>query len=225
MSDTDFLARWARIAGLPAGAHWTKDNLAGFFQVFRPSGAGLTEAFEGVKRAEEILPRLLDVYRATESGWEPTDVYFRVRKPQGLQRDRARELVGTHLSQMVAIGRQVNNGDLLRLLEPLPRIEIVQGDTLPLPDCAEPEILIHEVRTDFMASLVPVSSPALLLDEALYHLANDCFLRDHILWPLYRHSTTIVEPFAEYFELWKHGSGIRIQGGGVARVFVPVLVE
>jgi hypothetical protein len=68
-----------------------------------------------------------------------------------------------------------------------------------------------------------VQSHASLMDEALYTIACDYNLAYHILWPLYRHLSDIDEPFAEYFELWKHGAGYRIEGDRV-RVYVPNLL-
>ena len=69
-SDEAMLGRWKAIAGDTSPGTWTEDDLAGFFQRFRPDGAGVSEAFEGVEGADEILPRLLEVYEATADGWQ-----------------------------------------------------------------------------------------------------------------------------------------------------------
>ena len=83
-SDEAMLGRWKAIAGDKSPGTWTEDDLAGFFQRFRPDGHGMSEAFEGVEGADEIVPRLLDVYEATADGWqreETHDGYFVVRNP------------------------------------------------------------------------------------------------------------------------------------------------
>jgi len=49
--------------------------MAGFFQCFRPDGEGLAEAFEGVEGADEILPRLLEVYEVTADDWQRDGTY------------------------------------------------------------------------------------------------------------------------------------------------------
>jgi hypothetical protein len=167
----------------------------------------------------------LEVYQATAWGWDQEDAYFVVKKPQPLSRERAAHLVTRHLQQFADIARETGNGQLLRLLEPLPRVEVVPGKTPWPPGQDDPEVLIYEARTDFMTSLSPLSSYALLLDEALYHLACDYFLRDYILWPLYRQASTLVEPFGSYFELWKHGAGMRFVTDKLVKVFVPALVD
>jgi len=63
------LERWKALAGDTSPGPWTPDPMAGFFQHFRPDGRGLPQVFEGAVGGDEILPRLLEVYRATARGW------------------------------------------------------------------------------------------------------------------------------------------------------------
>ena len=181
----------------------------------------MSKALEGVEGAAEILPRLLAIYRVTASGWDEGDAYFLVKNPMPLAREKGERLASTHLRKFVAIAKEVAATDLLRLLEPLPSIEVVEGQTPWPPSQDDPETLFYEARADFMASLTPLPSDALLLDGAIYYLACDYFLRDHVLWPLYRQSAAVAEPFESYFELWTFGAGMRFVNDRLVKVFVP----
>ena len=44
------------------------------------------------------------------------------------------------------------------------------------------------------------------MEEAFYSMACDYYLAHYLMWPLYRGSTAIEEPYAPYFELWRHGA-------------------
>lgn len=84
--------------------------------------------------------------------------------------------------------------------------------------------MIYEVTSEFMASLrAQVNSPAHLMREAFYTLACDYNLEYHLLWPVYRRCSNLVEPFAAYFDLWKHGAGCRFGPDGGVKVYVPNL--
>lgn len=219
MTEAQALARWRKFVD----ASSQEDSLVGFFQKFRPHGKGLAEALEGVVGADEILPRLLEIYQATAEGCQEGDAYFVVRKPKPLSKEQARQMANSHLQKMEKVAKEVGNSELVQLLEPPPRIEVVSGKTPWPPGQDDPETLIYEARTDFTLSLTPLESHILLLDDAIYNIACDCFLRDYVLWPLYSRSTVIADPFEPYFKLWKHGAGIRFQGDDLVKAYVPVL--
>jgi len=220
MTEAQVLTRWGKIVGAASQEH----NLAGFFQKFRPHGDGLTEALKGVAGADEILPRLLDVYEATAEGWEEGDAYFVVRSPKTLAKEQAKQFAASYLHKMEEVARAVGNSELIRILQGRHRIEVVSGKTPWPPGQGDPETLLYEARADFMLSLAPMESHMLLLDDALYHIACDYFLRDYILWPLYSRTTAITDPFEPYFRMWQHGAGIRFQGDDLIKAFVPVSI-
>lgn len=215
--------RWKRIAKDTLPRPWTQENLAGFFQLFRPDGEGLDAVFKDVVGAGEILPRLLEVYRATAEGWDQDgeDAYFIVRHPEPISTAQASMLARSHLDQLAAIAQEMNDVEAVELLLRPLSLVVVEGETPWPPDDDDPETLIYEMRGDFMASLEPLESHALLMKEGLYYIACDYRLQHHILWPLYRHATSIKEPFEPYFRLWKHGIGLRF-AGEVVNVYVPV---
>ncbi|MGV3724317.1 MAG: hypothetical protein ACO1SX_25765 [Actinomycetota bacterium] len=234
----EMLAYWQRLAGEDPARPWAEENLGMFFQTFRPDGQGVDAAFQGVAGAEEILPRLRRVYSATAEGWENEDgqdFYFMVRRPPPLSRARAAELAAAHLRKVAAMAAELHaaEGDdtameLVQLLTPLPEVEVFSGATPWPPDDDDPETLVYEVTTDYMRYLKwvlsPVASHAHLLKEAFYTIACDAGVAYHLQWPLYRHLTPISEPFAEYFELWKHGAGYRFESETQIRVYVPNLL-
>jgi hypothetical protein len=216
----EVLRRWKALAGDTSARPWEPEDTAGFFQLFRPSGDGLEAAFEGIEAADEILPRLLEVYEATAEGWDE-DPYFIVSKPRPIPASRAKDLLGSHLERVAAMARAVGDDELMRLLARPLRLEVGWGETPWPPGDDDPETTIYEATGDFMRSLTPRESHALLMEEGLYTLACDYNLRHHILWPLYRHASGIDEPFGPYFELWKHGAGYRFTGEREVTVFVP----
>lgn len=219
MTKEQILARWKEMTDITS-----QENLVGFFQKFRPHGNGLAAALEGVVGANEILPRLLELYEVTADGWQREDAYFVVKNPKPCSKEQARQLTNLHLQKMREVAREIGNRDLRHLLEHPPQIEVICGKVPWPPGQNDLESLIYEVRTDFILSLTPLNSHILLLNDAFYHIACDYFLRDYILWPLYRHSTTVVEPFKPYFELWKYGAGFRFPIDDTVKVYVPSLI-
>ncbi|WP_206108231.1 hypothetical protein [Paludisphaera soli] len=225
MNDHDaLLARWKALTGDDSPNPWTFDHLAGFFQNFRPLGAGLAHAFEGVAGADEILPRLLEVFRATAEGWSGVDgtydAYFLVRRPPPLAPPHAIELLRRHLENVKAMAVALGRHDLTAILDPAPPVTVAAGEP-PRPPGHDAETMIYEVVGDYMGSLSPRESPMLRMGEAFWTIACDPNLGYHILWPLYRDSGSIEEPFAPYFELWKHGAAYRFTDDGDVRLHTP----
>lgn len=235
----EMLSYWQRLSGDESSRPWTEDHLGMYFQGFRPHGQGVEAALEGVVGAEEIAPRLLSVYAATAEGWEEEaseDFYFIVRRPPPLSRARAADLavgclrkVAAMAAELRAAGGDDSAAELVELLDPLPQVEVASGVTPWPPDDDDPETLVYEVTADYMRYLKwvlkPVASHAHLMREAFYTIACDYGLAAYLQWPLYHHLTRIEEPFAEHFELWRHGAGYRFDGEHQIRVYVPNLVE
>lgn len=215
----EMLNRWKTMAGDSSPKPWDEDSTYAFFQIFRPHGEGVQAAFEDVVGGDEILRRLLDVYRATAS--TPGDWYFVVRDPPPITRSRVLELLGLHLAKFAQMAAAIGDDDAARLLKTPFRLEAVEGQTPWPPTTDDPEACVYDMRCDFMQSLEPQESHALLMEEAFYSIACDYYLSAHLLWPLYRHSTDIEEPFLPHFELWRHGVGYRFVGKDVVRAYVP----
>ncbi len=223
-SDEAMLGRWKAIAGDTSPGKWTEDDLAGFFQRFRPDGAGVSEAFEGVKGADEILPRLMEVYEATADGWqrgETYDGYFIVRNAGPLTAARATDLLRLHLERLAVMAEAVGCDRLTTLLRAPLQIEAVEGEAPWPPGDDDPEPPPYDVTDEFMESLTPRESAAHLMSEGLYTIACNHNLQRYILWPLYKDATPIEEPFRPYFDPWRHGAGLRFTDEQTVRVYVP----
>ena len=184
-----------------------EDDLFAFFDCFRPDGAGVERVFAGVVGGEEIVARLLKVYQCTKESFNAWG-YFIVRHPARASRDRLIDWTRQHLDKVRQIARSFGSDELVSLLEIPPEIEILQ-EAAPVrlqPDYDAPEALIYDVVGDWFQALRPVESDALLMEEAFYSIACDYYLAHYLMWPLYKDSTAIAEPYAPYFELWRHGA-------------------
>jgi hypothetical protein len=233
----EMLAYWKGLAGDDSPYPWESANTGMFFQIFRPHGLGVEAAFEGVVLAEEILPRLMEVYEATADGWQRDgahDAYFVVRNPKPLTAGRAEALCREYLAKVgeIADRFEVPEGDnpvnyVKALVHPSALLKVVQGERPWPPHRDSPEGVVYQVVGEFMShlqwDLAPVESHAYLMEEGFYTLACDYNLAYHLLWPTYRDLADITEPFAAYFELWKHGAGCRFEDDGGVTLYVPNL--
>jgi hypothetical protein len=200
----------------------TEDDLFAFFDCFRPNGKDLEKVFAEVVGGDEILQRLLKVYglKDTSSPWG----YFIVRQPSSATPERLVDLTTQHLEKVRQIAHsylsesdqkkkiderdKATAAELIGLLEGDLQIK-VKRQPRPVrlqPDYDAPETIIYDMLSDWFNDLVPTESDALLMDEAFYSIACDYKIADYLMWPLYRDSTNIEEPFAPYFELWTHGA-------------------
>jgi hypothetical protein len=232
MDNAERLASWknlaveaCRAAGregveeLEAAVWKSEDDLLAFFDCFRPTGAGLEKVFAGVTGGDEILKRLRRVYALTDttSRWG----YFLVRRPIGATPERLVNLTRQHLEKVRQIAHSVGDGDLASMLAMLPEIEIKReaASAQTLSDFNAPEALAYDAVSDWFIGLEPVQSDALLMGEAFYSIACDYNIARYLMWPLYRHSTDIEEPFAPYFELWTHGARPFFGKAGLVTVY------
>jgi hypothetical protein len=203
-SHAEALARWQLLRQEGSNAPEAEAELYGFFQSFRPDGRGLAGAFERVAGGDELLQRLLDVYRVTAPGWEPSDAYFLVKAPQPLTDAALSEYARRHRDSMAQIASYVGEDELGSFLKEAGElVTVAPSDSTPASEGAN--LRIYEAAVDFMTGLDPEESEALLLGEAYYGIACDYFLKYHLLWPLYRRSSPLDEPFEAYSQLWKHG--------------------
>jgi len=215
-------------ADLIASYAWKDEyDMHNYFACFPPDGAGLERVFAGIVGGEEIRLRLLRVFDAANSrvnGWG----YFVVSQPLPATEDRLIELAKQHLIKMHQIAvsyceGEFDEGDeLVGLLGSMPRIEIKrepkpQRD--PMVYC--PESNIYGTSGDWFIALTPLQSDALMLHEALYMMTCRYDIAQYVLWPLYRNSTPLEDPFLPCFELWRHGADAYFGEPGLVTVYVP----
>jgi hypothetical protein len=182
-----------------------EDDLFGFFDWFRPDGAGLEKVFVNLVGGDEILQRTRTIYELNGTSTESGD--FVVHRPRPATLEKLLDLTTQHLEKMRQIARSLGEG-IVTELEVRPEIEIKREAIAPRTQSNHytPEADIYDVTGGWFGDLRPLQSEALLLGEAFFSIASDYRIAHHLLWPLYRHSTQIDEPFAPYFELWTHGA-------------------
>ncbi|MCG8649898.1 MAG: apolipoprotein acyltransferase, partial [Pirellulales bacterium] len=73
-------------------------------------------------------------------------------------------------------------------------------------------VLVERIDTDPVAAM---------LRPAFYFTACDAMLRDYLMWPLYVAATGLDDPFASYFQLWRHGVKYRIFGETQIDFYLP----
>jgi hypothetical protein len=229
MNKLERLAYWKDVAGDTSPVPWVnqEDDLYGFFQRFRPDGRGVARVFQGVKMGDAVLARLLPFSQHTKEGAE-RDAYFVVRKPQVTNRQELLELMTQYLEKVrqMAVAADVRGlRELVTLLGSI-QIEIKQGEAPPHPVSPEPSFaLIYDTLIDWFGSLEPVPSDVLLLEEAFYSMACEYPLAWYIMWPLYRESTAIQDPFAPYFQLWIRRAEFRFTNRELLTVYSPSLAD
>lgn len=248
MDQLTLLGRCQRLAGKSGGPAWTADDAIGFFQSLRlpgkgptgkgrggkgrggqePSAAGLDELFEGVPHGGELLARLQRVFSASGSGTRPDgmrDAYFVVRQPASMPPDAVEQAGREWLANLAGLDERIGSGGLRELLEPQPRIRVLVGKAPKHPrDTAERArlmIAISEFSERFIAPLQPAEDAALGLRKAYYYIACDAYLRDYLLWPLYRQIVGIADPLEPYFRLWEHGIKFRIFNDQEIDFYIP----
>jgi hypothetical protein len=212
MDKLERLAYWRSLAvdagADPGSAPWTDEyRLFGYFDCFRPDGQGAERVFADVVCGDEILDRLRQVYACTKESFQ-TYMYFIVTRPAPATSEKLIELTTRHLENLRQIAQGFDKPELVELLEPVPQI-VLTHEPEPdrrLPDFSSPGTHAYEVVGDWFRSLEPCPSDAQLLHEAFYSIACDYNIAQYLLWPLYRQSTEIVDPFAPYFDLWTHGA-------------------
>lgn len=197
-----------------------EDELYGYFECFRPDGKGVENVFAGIVGGDEIVARLKRVYECTN---DRIEAYFIVRRPKPATKERILLLTTQHLEKVrqIAIDFGVLGARLAKRLEVLPEISI-NYTAIPeqIRNSDAPETSIYDITGDWFIDLKPIESDALLLEEAFYSIACDYKIAHYLMWPLYKESTTITDPFAPYFELWTHGALPFFEKPGLVNVYV-----
>jgi hypothetical protein len=207
-------------AALEARTWKDEYELFGFFDCFRPDGAGAERVFAGVVGGDAILERLLRIFAATKDGPQRF-MYFIVQEPRPATPEELVELTRQHLYKVAQIADDAGDEELFGLLCSRPQIEIKRqpAPVRTQPDLEAPETHIYGICGDWFSELVPTPSDALLLHEAFYSMACFYDLARYLLWPLYVGSTKIVEPFEPYFELWLRGARPIFERPGMVNVY------
>jgi hypothetical protein len=221
---TDLLQHWKALAGDESPSPWEPHNAFGFFQVFRPTGAGVAAAFDGVPLGEEVASRLLDIYRATASVGqraEGIDAYFIVRQPLPATPDELHHIATSHLASLRSIAQAAVCEELVSVLTAPLHIHVAAAHNSANDTSSDLGSMVYDTVGDWFDSLVPSDDRVRSMREAFYSIACDYALARYLMWPWYRHATSVNEPFTAYYELWRRGGEIIFRDSGDVTLVVP----
>lgn len=202
---TTLITRWGELVGI-AGASDPSD-LVGLFQYFRPDGTGVEAIFEGLSFGEEVLDHVRRCYQCTAIGFDGRRPYFIPTPKVECADSIAKQLLDSHFSEMAQLARQQQNTELVALLSNIQLRRVGSAAeliSLPVNDDS-PDGWIYDLIEDYIGSFPRPESQILLLEGAIYSMANDIFLRNYIMWPLYADAAKRPDPFQPYFDLWSKG--------------------
>lgn len=220
--------RLRELLRLPDDQPLEADALIGLLQRFRPDGLGLADLFAGLPQGAELNRRLAALYqvagdsRRLEGGH---DAYFIVRNPSPLEPDRAAAWAEQWLRSLSDLAKAVGVADDVPHLQTLPQVRVLEGlAPKQLKSDLEAVPLYRTLKQDgatWAAQLPGESGVVELLGPAFYYAACDWALRDHLLWPLYAEGSELEDPFAPYFNLWRHGAKLRAFSDDRVDVYLP----
>ncbi|MHC1684303.1 MAG: hypothetical protein AB6733_15310 [Clostridiaceae bacterium] len=198
-----------------------------FFSIFRPSGNNLDKVFKPIKEGKEIQERILEIYNATSKGYHISDYYFEVRKPKITSINEIHDITEKYIKNVIRISEKIDKGHFDRFIKSPPRIEIVQGlYTDKNSDGLDFGIVVYDLMQEFVNSLKPIDSHALLLKKPLYHMACNYDIVHYVLWPIYKNGSFLEDPFKPFVELWKLGAILRFDiDNNILKIFVNDLKE
>lgn len=226
MDELAFLQRCKALAGDASDGPWTVDNMAGFFQTFRPDGHVLEHLFAELPAGLDVFSRLRRVYAATAAPpIDPTrfDLYFIVRKPTPTSDAYLLRHAAELLTNWRMIAAEFGAQELVELLTPIPKVRLSK-EPPPRVDPADHDsldVFIYDIQCDWHGRLTPLCPHANWMREGFYFISCDYYLAHYITWPWYMKSSTIKEPLGSYFELWFHGAELRCQSPDNITLFVP----
>jgi hypothetical protein len=223
-----FFAQCHRASGGAGASPSEPDDLIGLFQTFRPDGAGADGVFLGLPQGECLHERLIPVFNAAGDPRRPTggmDAYFIVRQPPPISGERVEALAADWLERLAAALSDVGESRLRDLLRAGLQVRVLEGKPPKHPRQVDQKCgLLRElerVGLEFTAALSPTCEVSSMLRQAYYFIACDPFLRDYLVWPIYQQGVTRDEPFAPYFELWRHGIKYRAFNDEVIDFYIP----
>ena len=204
------------------------ESLIGFFQSFRPKGEGLDGAFDEISSGRQLIDRLKLLYDAAGDDRRPQggrDAYFVVRNANPITPDRAESAMNQWLTRIGELALSLGDISTVEALQRGPSIRVLEGIPPKHPKRKEEKSELLKTFESEVATLtarIDTADPhAKVLRKAYYFIACDAMLRDFLMWPLYADASSVDEPFAPYFELWRHGVKYRIFGDSQIDLYLP----
>ncbi len=235
MQLTQWTDQLRSLAGHPANGDSGPESLIGIFQQFRPDGTGLPEWFQQIPDGDQVAERFAMVYQASGYGTRPAggrDAYFIPRAAPALSVQQAESAAVQFFVALGKVAAAIQWTPLADLLDPLPGIRVLEGKPPKHPKAVSERaglLLAIEELIDQTTRRWAAHHPAVhLLQPAVYFMACDPFLRDYLLWPwIAGHDNwkasdpDLRDPFASYFQLWRHGVKYRIFADEQVDIYLP----
>lgn len=218
MNPNALFSKWAELAGITDQPVRSEEDLAYVFQNFSDRPEGLDALFAGMNAGEEVSARLKAVFTASET--DAASAYFLVEHPPPLTVEQALALLQQHLNNLSAMSRATGAG-LDEVLDGMSVRRAQQKTDIAQRTGDNPAAWLYDLVFDFTGTLKPCDEEATLLEEAFYSIANDIYLKGYLMWPFYAKESDLEDPFAPYFELWRHGVDIGFRGEDECLVYVP----
>ena len=217
LSGQALVDRCGHAAGYPGDEPLDPDGLIGFFQQFRPDGRGLAGLFDDLPAGGELHRRLDELFAVAGDDRRPQggrDAYFIIRNPSPIDPSRVQSLAERWIEAVRKLAAEVDDDEVGGVLDPAPAVRVLEGLPPKHPkNAAEKTELLKafEVAVPALVERIePESEHAAVLRPAYYFVNCNPMLRDYLMWPLYAAAVDQPDPFAAYFELWKHGIKYRI---------------
>ncbi|NND97541.1 MAG: apolipoprotein acyltransferase [Pirellulaceae bacterium] len=228
MSADQLIQRCHQFAQLPDDTVADADSLIGFFQLFRPDGRGIEGLFDDLSCGADLHARLDELEVAAREDRRPQgglDAYFIVRRPHILSAESVERLAKQWLSKLLELAIELGDTNVAELLQSMPTIRILEGHPPKNPKIeAEKSDLLRAFQEripKWCEQFADADEHAEALRPAYYFNTCDPMVRDYLMWPLYAPVVEVREPFAAYFELWKHRVKYRIFNDHQIDLYLP----
>ncbi len=228
MTPQEIVSRFHQYALVAEETATDADSLIGFFQTFRPDGKAIAGLFDDLDCGVDLHERLDELYAAAGDDRRPQggrDAYFVVRQPKPISPDDAEQHASKWLKGLSELASELGVSQIVDLLNPLPAIRVLEGTAPKNPKIENEkcELLVAMQSTvpELVTQIAGDQEFAEILRPAFYFTVCDSMVRDHLMWPLYATRVQTREPFAPYFQLWKHRVKYRIFNNRQIDLYLP----
>lgn len=197
-----------------------ENSLAGLLTDLSRMPELLHQLLDPVRDGAETAERVLELRRLADPAATQTpgifDFYLVPRGPVVMPRTMLHDLVRRHYLGTAELMSAIGETELARRLAA--DVPILPGEA---PDPAAPfadrvddlEADLDEALTDTLIHVRTTSDhPLFALDEAAYTLAASYELQRHVLWPAYRATIGVQDPYRAWAGLWAAGTCCRHRG-------------
>jgi hypothetical protein len=204
--------------GLSVREGFDTHELAGLFNRYRPEGVGLERLLSGDGVEGEVRARIKRVFDVTAPGADPGDWYFVIRRHESLDRAAAIKVARDYLLSMQRLAEFIGDTEVRDALSALkveshPPAAVAEDDDVP--------VMLYESFTAFLPSFARDGREILLLEEALYSMANDYSLMAYMLAPVIPLGGEARGALDPYFDVWRYGITLKFFAGGIVSVGLP----